>query len=407
MAKRQLHDWLTSYLKFTENSESPVSFHLWGGVSAISAALQRRVYIKWGHTTLYPNHYIILVGPSGQSRKGEAINIARGLVETLKVPLLGEDNSMESVILDMKNSISTYQDKGNGKLTFQCAISAFIEELSVFCGEQNTRFLAYLTNWYDSRNSWKRSTKHQGTDEIMGVCFNLLAATAPDWIPYILPREAIGGGFTSRCLFIVERGKSKIISDPDAIKEPEQLKKSLIHDLEVIYTLSGEMRFDANTREIYKAWYIEQEENIRDGRPAISDQMFQGYMARRAMHLFKLMMVMSVSRGSDMTLIEKDFRRALSMLLLAERRMPQVFSGIGRARYAQETEMILQYIAAQGSVTKAQVMNQFYRQVDDFSFDAVMKVLSAMKVIRVIIKPGHTVYEYIKKEDGLKETTLQ
>lgn len=397
LPQRSLDDWLTAYLKYTESSESPVSFHLWAGVSAIGAALQRKVYIKWGHSTIYPNQYIILVGPSGQSRKGEAINISRGMVESLKIPMIGEDNSQEAIIVEMKNAVTSFTDKGNNRLTFQCAVSCFVEELSVLCGQQNTQFLSYLTNWYDSRDHWKRTTKHQGTDEILGMCYNMLAATAPDWIPYILPREAIGGGFTSRCLFIVESGKSKIVANPNAIQQHDGLKKKLMRDLEAVHALSGAMVLDAKTLAKYIEWYENQEYDIRRGCPALRDQLFQGYMARRATHFFKTMMVMSASRGSDMTIIERDFNRARSMLDQAEKKMPLAFAGIGKARYAEETQQILDFISVHGKVTKADILTQFWRSVDDYSLDNIIKVLAGMKVVRVVIAPGQTHYEYIKK----------
>jgi hypothetical protein len=395
MAQRQLNDWITSYLEYTENSESPVSFHLWGGVSAIAAALQRKVYLKWGHSTIYPNQYIVLVGPSGQSRKGEAISIPRSLVESLKIPLLGEDNTQESIIVEMKNAVTSFVDKGNKRLTFQCAISCFVEELSVFTGQQNSTFLAYLTNWYDSRDTWKRTTKHQGTDEITGLCFNLLSATAPDWIPHIFPRETIGGGFTSRCIFVVEPGKSKIIADPNSCAPSPDLKRALLHDLEVIHTLSGEYRFSEKAKRLYMDWYIAEEEKIRDGKPSIADNMFSGYMSRRAMHLFKLSMAMTASHTNERTIAEKDFNRALAMLLKAERNMPKVFAGIGRARYVEETEMILQFLAARGHSTKSEILSRFYKQVDEFSLEAIMKVLNSMKAVKVVIQPGvDTKYVY-------------
>lgn len=407
MTKRRLNDWLSAYLKYTDSSESPVSYHLWSGVSVLSGALQRKVYLRWGHSTLYPNQYIILVGPSGRARKGDAIGIARAFMDTLKVPLIGEDNSQEAIILEMKNSITTFTDKSNGKLTFQCAVSCIVEELSVFTGEQNTQFLAYLTNWFDSRDRWKRTTKHQGTDEIMGMCFNMLAATAPDWIPYILPREAIGGGFTSRCIFIVEQGKSKIISNPNSIHPPDQLKRDLAFDLEVIHTLSGAITFDDKALKLYEDWYVKEETKIEAGNPPIRDRLFSGYVSRRSTHLRKLAMVMSVSRGADLTIIEKDFNRALKMLEIAEKKMPLAFGGIGKARYAEETEAIMQFIAIKGTTTKSEILNQFYKMIDDYSLDIIMKVLSGMRVVRTIIAPGETKYEYIKREAGPGGPTLQ
>lgn len=369
----------------------------------MAAALQRKVYLKWGHSTIYPNQYIILVGPSGQSRKGEAINISRSMVESIKIPLIGEDNSMESIIVEMKDAITSFTDKGTGRLTFQCAVSCLVEELSVLTGQQNTQFLAYLTNWYDSRDHWKRTTKHQGTDEIMGMCFNLLAATAPDWIPYILPREAIGGGFTSRCLFIVESRKSKVVANPNAIKEPEGLRRALARDLEAIHALSGPIEMDKKTLGKYIEWYESQEEETQKGFPALRDQLFQGYMARRASHFFKTMIVMAASRSNDLVIIERDFNRARQMLDIAEKKMPLAFAGIGKARYANETQLILEFIQQREKVTRAEVLQHFWRSLDNEALDGVIKVLAGMKTIRILITPGQTYYQFLKMANSYED----
>jgi len=167
---RRLNDWIKNYIQYTEYSESPLSYHTWAGVFCLASALQRKVYMQWGHTTIYPNQYIILVGPSGRARKGEAITTARSLIEELNIPLISDDNSPEAVILDMKRSTTNFTDAISGAVRLQSAVSCFAEELAVFTGYQNSAFLAYLTQWYDSRDKWVRRTKHQGTDEIVPGC---------------------------------------------------------------------------------------------------------------------------------------------------------------------------------------------------------------------------------------------
>lgn len=399
MTKRRLPDWITGFQEYMKWSESPLSFHLWGAVSAIASAMQRKCYIRWGYNTLYPNQFVVLVGPSGQSRKGDAINQARWFVERLKVPMLGEDNSQEAIIREMKNSVTSFKDGSTGKITFQCAVSVFLEELAVFTGQQNTQFLAYLTNWYDSRDQWKRTTKHQGVDEIMGLCFNIFAATAPDWLPYILPREAIGGGFTSRCIFVVEHGKSKIVSNPNAVQENTQLRSDLVHDLELIKSISGEYKYSPKALELYCQWYEQEERKIAEGRPAVSDPLFSGYMARRGMHLHKLGMVLSASVSADRIISEKDFNRAKTLLEVTERNMPRAFTGVGRARYAEETQAVLGFISKRGEASRSEILRAFTRTLDSQSFDMVIKVLEQMKLIKVVIGSKDTSYRYIEQSD--------
>jgi hypothetical protein len=401
MSQRRLNDWLSSHIEYTDNSESPIAYHTWSGISCIAAALQRKVYVKWGHSTFYPNHYIILVGPSGQSRKGEPVMIARDIVEGINVPTIGEDNTQEAIIVDMKYSFTDYTDAETGKIKIQSAVSCFVEELSVFTGFQNSTFLAYLTNWYDSRDKWTRRTKHQGTDEIIGMCFNLLAATAPDWLPHILTREATGGGFTSRCLFIVEEGKGKTISNPNLNPPNELLRDKLIHDLEVIHTLSGEMAFNSEALALYEAWYQDTDRDAREGRVILPDTFFDGYRGRRPAHLIKLSMSMSASRGADMTITANDFIRAKALLDHAESKMHGVLGGLGRSKYAEDTEAIIAYIQRKGLVKKSELLQMFWRNVSGEALEAILSVLSGMKLISVERDPGarDTILRYCGEEE--------
>ncbi|MCI0527913.1 MAG: DUF3987 domain-containing protein, partial [Nitrospira sp.] len=220
-------------------------------------------------------------------------------IRELGIPMVGEDNSQESIIRDMKMSVTSFKDQTTGDVKFQCAMCAFAEELSVFTGYQNATLLAYLTNWYDSLDRWTRRTKHQGHDEILGLCFTMVASTAPDWLPHILPREAIGGGFTSRILFVSEERAGKIIADPPL--PDEVLERALLHDLEYIHSMSGEMKFSTPANKMYNEWYDSEERIIRNGgKEQFRNPMLQGYTGRRATHIRKLCMVISASRSNSL-----------------------------------------------------------------------------------------------------------
>ena len=343
--RRTSKTWLEDYLKFVENSESPISYHRWSAISLIAGALQRRVYMKRGHSLIYPNMYIVLVGPSGLSRKGEPIQIARTFLEQLNVAIIPEDNSKESIARDMHDCTNNFTDQTTGRIMTQAAVTCFSEEMAVFCGYQNIGLLSNMTNWYDSRDKWERRTKNQGIDEINGVCFNFLSATDPSWLPGILPKEAIGGGFTSRVIFVVEDRKRKTIADPDEFPADEYLRAKLLADLEIVMTLTGQMRFNRGAKEIHDKWYNREEQLMQTGKHPISDPFLHGYIARRETHLRKLCMCLSASRDNNLVVVEEDINRAVDMLEEIEPKMHQVFKGMGTTKYAAETQLVLELYA--------------------------------------------------------------
>jgi len=381
VAQRNIDGWLAGHAQFTENSESPRSYHRWAGISCIAAALQRKVWMQWGHSTIYPNMYVVLIGPSGSARKGEPIEIARDLISELTITTTGEDNTREAVIRKMSHSHAPFVDN-RGSEHFQCAISCFIEELSVFTGYQNTTFMADLTQWYDSRDRWTRITKHQGTDELTGVCFNLLSATAPDWLPHILTREAIGGGFTSRIIFVSEPGKEKVIANPNEFPIDEELRHDLIHDLEIIHTIAGEMHFSKDALEWYENWYIGEEENIKSSQLPLLDPIFGGYISRRATHLKKIAMCMSMSDDGELTVELRHLEEALDTLVDAESRMGNVFAKVGMSRYVVESQLITGYLKSNGGALRSEILKDLRRDVDVEGLEHVIKGLVFMRTLK-------------------------
>src|SRR5258706_8486709 len=107
MSSRELEDWLESYLEYTDSSEPPTTFHIWCALATIAGALQRRVYLQQGlERTIYPNLYVILIGPSGRTRKGVALGIAKELLGTVQTISISPESSSgrEALIMAMKRA---------------------------------------------------------------------------------------------------------------------------------------------------------------------------------------------------------------------------------------------------------------------------------------------------------------
>ena len=102
--KRKLPNWLDAWMVYTENSEPPILFRKWVGISCIAAALQRMVRIEWGPSLVwYPNFYIVLVGPSATG-KGTAMSPAMNLLTKIpSVELAPEATSLQALIRGLKN----------------------------------------------------------------------------------------------------------------------------------------------------------------------------------------------------------------------------------------------------------------------------------------------------------------
>lgn len=383
---RELENWLDAYLEYTNETESPQSYHIWCGLATIAGALQRKVYLRWGiGQVIYPNLYIVLVGPAGRTRKGVALGIAKDLLKQVPGVTVAPESSSgkQSTILVMKRAGVDYLDPADGKTKRHCSVTAFSEELSVFLGQSDIAYLSSLTDWYDSKDDWEYETVGRGKDSIKGVCLNLVGGTAPDWIQSMLPQEAIGGGFTSRIIFIVEERKRKIVPEHTMTTREYELQEMLTRDLERINKLAGEIYLKGEAKEKYVEWYIEQDRRLAEGFAAVPDPRFAAYCERRATHLRKLLLVCCAGRGDDLLISTRDFDRALGFLEAAERNMHKTFGGLGRARNSDATETIKDYIEKVGITTRKQVLTRFYRDVDAQTLNGIEETLRQMGCIRI------------------------
>lgn len=395
---RELSNWLDSYLAYTENSESPLSYHTWCGLSVIAGALQRRVYLNWGlGRVIYPNLYVVLIGPSGRTRKGVAIGVAKDLLKQVQgITVTPESSSgRQAMILAMKRALVNFTDPTDGKIKLHSAVTAFSEELSVFLGQGDIAYLSNLTDWYDSKDDWEYETVGRGKDTLQGLCLNLMGGTAPDWIQSMIPQEAVGGGFTSRVIFIVEENKRKLVPKYIPTQKELELKEVLIRDLERIAQLSGEITFTPEAEELYVNWYIEQDTAFANGKPAVSDHRFAGYCERRATHLQKLMLLTSASRGDDLTILPEDFLLAKRLLEDAEVNMGKTFGSLGKSKVSEPTDQIIAFIKKVGITTRKLILNQFYRDIDPDTLGKIEVSMQQMGLVKISVMPESKDKQYM------------
>lgn len=380
MAQRNVPDWIEGYLAYTEDSEPPKLFKEWCAVSVIAAALQRKCRLEWGTTVFYPNLYIVLTAPAGKARKGTAMAPARKFIDRIGIPLAAEAVTREALIRTLKESESVVSTE-NG-IIVHSSLTVFSPELTVFLGYNNTQLMSDLTDWFDCSEKWVYRTKTAGTDDISGVFINMLGATTPDLIRSTLPLDAIGGGLTSRMIFVFEEKKGKIVPFPFVSEETRKLETKLYYDIECINMLQGQFKFTKEFLSRWGDWYTAQEGKNPFG--ANYNKAFDGYIERRPTQVLKLSMVMNASRTDEMVLDEPDLARAIDLLERTEKKMPRAFGGIGMSQNAQLTYAISELIArSPNGVTMTEIMraHTFNGTTSDIS-DA-LEILVQSKMIRI------------------------
>ena len=372
---RHHKDWIEAFLKYTERSESPIIYRRWVAVSVIASLLQRKCFIEW-EKTKYPNMYIVLVGPSGKCRKGDAMGPGMELLRSIGINLAAEAITREALIreLDGVSYEHTYIDKeGNNRIAIHSSLTIYSQELTVFLGYNNPQLLSDLTDWYDCRDVWIYRTKNMGTDEINGVYVNLIGATTPELIQSALPLDAVGGGLASRIIFVYAGSKGKKTVFPFLEKPNKSLKGSLSDDMEEIALMSGEFTMSPTAMKLYEPWYLNQE-----GGALARDNRFSGYLERRPNHVIKLSMLLSASRRTDMVITEDVLKDAISLLSKTEKQMPKALKGLGRSDLALLTETVRDIVHDEKKIRMSVLQTMLYR---DASKEILAKAIATLQVM--------------------------
>ncbi len=383
---RLTDNWLDSYLIYRDNSEPPILFNKWSGVSTIAACLQRKCYTDW-ETRIYPNLYIVIIGPSGLCRKGTAMGPCLAFLRRLGIQLSAEKITTEALIQSLAEATESITDLNTGIIKFHSSLTIFSKELSVFLGDTNSRMIDCLTDWFDCDDPWKYQTKNCGTNEIDAVWVNLIGATTPGMMRKLIPVEAIEGGLASRIIFVFGDRPSKIVPYGTPSMEELELGTKLQRDLELIHMLSGEFIPTDEYRERYIDFYIQHhKEKIFD------DVNLQPYLTRRPTHLRKLSMIMSASRGDDQRLTIDDFSRAYTLLTETEALMPNVFMGYGRSELAALMPQVMGVIASkQDGMTLKELYAVFYRDTSQVELRDILTALCGIGKINMIRDADGTV----------------
>lgn len=103
--------WLDDYVSFARGASpmTPDAFHIAAGLAVGSIAIARRLHLRVSVTenSLYPNLYMLFVGPSTIQRKTTALRVVRGLLKAAGLGhfLLSDRQTPEALSLDLTTRI--------------------------------------------------------------------------------------------------------------------------------------------------------------------------------------------------------------------------------------------------------------------------------------------------------------
>lgn len=371
--------WITAYLAFTAESESPEDYHLWTAISVIAGALKRQIFFDMGYFLLYPNMYVVLVGPPGRCKKSTAMRIGRDILKGVPgTKFTADSTTREKLIINLTQA---HKDGAS-------CMTAHSTEFATMLTSSGMDMVVFLTDIFDCPLVWEHDTKSGGKNTIKGPFLNLLGATTPDWISRAMPLDTIGVGLTSRIIFVFHDTPREADPIPKLTPAQKALSQILINDLIAISALSGEFRLSPEADESHRTWY---KQHTQKPNPS-GDPRLSGYFERKQTHLLKLSMIIAAAKRDGLTIEIEDLNDAFSVLARTEKRMQRVFAGVGKNPIFADKDAVVTALmhAGQSGLSMGELLARF-----SFSLrkDELAEVLETLIMIGVVmLRAGRYIY---------------
>lgn len=349
-----MEDFFNLYFEYAgvKESETPAIFHRWSAISLISAMLGRNCSIPFGHSCIYPNQYIMIMGSPG-TRKSTAINVAVKLLKKIGYTKFSSDKcSKERFLMDMVKVSDEDDLEDLLDLTLDEPNETYIAigEFTDFIGQGNMEFVTMLTNLWDNPDKYTQPKIHGKSVEVGKPCVNILGGNTAQGFSLAFPPEALGNGFLSRLIFVHGEETGKRVTFP-RLPDSELEQKILDRLIKIQASVKGEITISKEAEMLLHQIYQEPID--------IEDNRFRHYNTRRFTHLLKLSLV--IGAMDCRTEIQKDdVIKANTILFHAEKTMPKALGEFGKSRFSDISNSILDIL---GRTTKPMTSNEMYKKV--------------------------------------------
>lgn len=324
---RKLENWIDGFLEYVAPLPSPNVFKKWAAIATIAGALERKVWVVTKIATLYPNLYTILVAPPGVGKTilssrvwafwhelsdGTSSGMFIAQPSITSAALIDELKDAERKILRLTDTPPM--------VTFN-ALAIASNELGVLLPEYASEFMASLTDLYDGHPYGQRRRTKDLNFSIDKPILNIIASCTPGYLASTMPEGAWDQGFLSRTILVFSSEVTRRSIFGDEIPT-NGLYDKLQHDLRIIFSLFGKMKFEEEAAKQIDRW------QMQGGPPAPDHPKLANYNTRRTAHLIKLSMVHCAAEGDRPVITTDHVERALDALLEAEQLMPDIFKAM-------------------------------------------------------------------------------
>lgn len=357
--------FIAEYLKFTDISEPPGSYHFWTAMSLVSSTVQRQSWLSKGIYRVYPNLYIVLVAPSGKCRKTGAIRAGEDIARHLDYVNIIADKTTPEALLEALMDGSKPKitpNTGGGAQVNPVDSTGFIraKEMSTFLNRAtySNGMITILTDLYDCPDEFKYRTRTKQLVQLDNVFISMIAATTPEWLATNLPEAAFEGGFMSRVIWVVKHWRDRLRPLEDE-PDPKQLKDLVMLLNYINRHHMGPMIFEQDAKDWYIKWYTS------SALMASDNEKMSGFHERLPDTIIKVAMLLQASDIPGVMSLKLSYlKQAEKIMRWTQERMYRAFEATELSRMGQLQRRINSIIDHYGVISRRDVLRKVAGRLD-------------------------------------------
>jgi len=387
-------NFVLEFTRLCKGTEIPELFAVWSSLGVVGATLGRNVWLDMEFFMVFPNLFIVLVASSGRFRKSTSIEAAVDLLKESNVEpainFISQTLTPEALIGSL---LGGQRQEGNGDLICEGFVVA--DELSTFLNRKyyDLGIAPLLINFFDCKRRYVYETKKRGKEILNNICLGMLAGSTISSIRNAIPSDAVGGGLTSRLIFVYANIPPKPVARIRLSEEQLTIRAELPKVLEEIRKLRGPVVLTPQSWELYEEAYVKHCETS----PFFIVPFLSGYASRWHVHMLKVAMILSVSERplkEPVEVLPRHITGAIQILEASEVYMPKILTLITSTERGALGEMMACNVEqmGEGGVGRADLMRSVAHKITVREFEELVGTLVAAGRIERLAGPGGTRY---------------
>ncbi len=388
---------------YLEDLESPDLYIDWGFYFLISSCLQRRVWTSQGINAIYPNLFMLLVGPPACG-KSRLISMVSDILQDKELLIMSKDKKHTAPIFPYAadsitaEALSQYlaqectkifqREDGSDYIHASCTM--LVEELGVFLKKRTEDTVNMLNQLYDARN-YRYYTKAKGKDNVQNVCLSLVAGTTPSFIRECFNENLISQGFTSRFVVVYQEQPRFLRQFTGFEDKHMKARAELVQHVKKLSKRCGPIPMSEECAAYHKERY---ESGSYINNRINSSPKLDMYYARKNIHLQKLALAIQMGKLAESKEIDVDsFKQAEKFIAETEIFMHLSYDLTGRNVIHEFTRKLSDYINSKPEgVSHKRVWLDWHSDLKKDELEAALEFLLQTDQIVAAKQKGKLVY---------------